>query len=255
MVDLFEEVEEGLRSERYLTVTRRLVPWGIGLLAAIIVAYGAWWAYTAWQEGNTVNAAVAYQKGVDALAGGDTTGAFAAFETAAKAGSPGYRTLALLQEGDLRLAAGKPDEAAKLYDDASKDAPNQIFADLASLKAAEALLDTAPLADEQARLTPLMGADRPYALYAKEALAMAELIGGKTDDAKKTFTALSVALGSSDDMRQRAQMAILLIDSGETQTAVQAIKIAATMPPPPPASVAPQGAPGAAPPPAAGAAP
>ena len=256
MVDLFEEVEEELRSDRYLKLVRGLAPWATGLFALVLAGYCAYWGYTVWQDRNLSAAAAAYQKGVDALSQNDTTGAFAAFEVAARSDAPGYKTLALLQEGDLRLAAGKADEAAKLFDSAAAAAPNQIFADLASLKAAEALMDSAPYAQLQTRLTPLTDSARPYSLYAREALAMAKLMAGKTADARKDFTVLGLALGAPQDMRERSQIAIALIDSGEAQTAVQAVKIAATMPPPPPATVAPPpvGSQGGPPSPPAGAA-
>ncbi len=253
MVDLFEEVEEELRSDRTAKLARGLIPWVSGLFALVLVGYLAYWGYTAWQSHNLAAAGLAYEKGLDALAQNDTAGALTNFEAAAKAGAPGYRTLALMQEGDLRLVAGKPDEAAKLYDQAATGAPNEIFADLARLKAAEALMDTTPLPQIQARLAPLAAPNRPYALYAKEALAMAELMAGRTADARRDFTGLSLSLEAPEDLRQRAQMALTLINSGEAQTAAAAAKLAATMPPPPTATVGPQGAPSAPPPAAAGA--
>ena len=129
-----------------------------------------------------------------------------------------------MQEGGLKLAAGKTADAVSFYDQAAKTAPSPILADLASLRAAEALLDTAPLAELQRRLLPLADAKRPYTLYAREALAMAKLLAGKTADARRDFSVLSDSLGISDDMRQRCQVAVQLIDAGEAATAVAAVK-------------------------------
>lgn len=256
MVDLFEEVEEELRSERYLKLARSVAPWVTAIFAIVLVGYCAFWGYTIWQDRDLAAAAAQYQKGVDALATNDTTGAFAAFEPVAKDGPPGYRTLALMQEANQRVEAGKPDEAAKLYDAAAAAAPNQILGDLASLKAAEVLMDSTPYAQLQTRLTPLTDAKRPYSLFAREALAMAKLLAGKTADARKDFTVIGFSLGAPQDMRERAQVAIAVIDAGDAPTAVAAAKLAATMPPPPPASVGPpppdggQGGPPPSPPPA-----
>ena len=100
------------------------------------------------------------------------------------------------------------------------------------------LLDTAPFAEVQQRLAPLADNKRPYSLYAREALAMAKLMAGRTAEARKDFSVLSVSVGVPDDMRQRCQLAMTLIDSGEAAVAVTAVKLAATLPPPPPASVA-----------------
>lgn len=232
MTDLFEEVEEQIRSEKYLGLLRRVAPWATAIFLAALLSYLGYWGFKAYQDRNLAAAALSYQKGVDALGQNDAAGAFADFQAAAKAGPPGYKTLALMQEGDLRLAAGKSDEAAKLFDAAAEAAPNQIFGDLARLKAAEALLDSAPYAQLQTRLEPLTATKRPYAIYAREALAMAELMAGKAQDAKRDFTVIGLSLDAPEDMRQRAQVAIALIDGGEAQTAAAAVKAAATMPPP-----------------------
>lgn len=258
MVDLFDEVDEQLRSDRYVSLLRRLAPWVTGLLAVVLLGYFAFWGYKAWQDRNLDAAGAAYQKGVAALSTGDMAGAQSSFQASAKAGAPGYKTLALMQQAALALADNKNAEAAKLYDQAAAAAPNQIFGDLARLRAAQALLDTAPLAQMQTRLTPLTDAKRPFAPYAKEALAMAELMAGKTTEARQAFTVVSLSFGAPEDMRQRAQLAIAAIDNGEAASAVAAVKEAATMPPSPPMTLAPPNsaapAPAGAPPSPAGAA-
>ncbi len=262
MVDLFEEVEEELRSDRNLSLVRRVAPWVTGVLALFLFGYLAFWGYSAWQDRNLAAGALAYQKGVDALSTGDTKTALDSFAAASKAGAPGYKALALMQQANLKVELNRPDEAAKLFDQAADAAPNQIVGDLARLKAAQALLDTAPLPQLTTRLTPLMDPKRPYAVFARETLAMAMLMAGKTADARKDFSTLQLSLLAPEDLRQRAQLAVVLIDSGEVSSAVSAVKVAATMPPPPtsmvgappPATQGPdQGPPGAAQSPPAGA--
>jgi hypothetical protein len=239
LVDLFDEVDEELRSDRYRNVLRTLLPWATGIFAAVLLGYLAYWGYTAWQDRNLAAGALAYQKGVDALSSGDAKAALVSFQAASKAGAPGYKALALMEQGNLRAELDKPDEAAKLFDQAADAAPNQIIGDLARLKAAQALLDTAPLPQLNTRLTPLMEGKRPYAIFARETLAMAKLMAGKNADARKDFSVIQLSLTAPEDMRQRAQLAIALIDSGEAATAVSAVKTAATMPPPPAAMVGP----------------
>jgi hypothetical protein len=239
LVDLFDEVDEELRSDRYRNVLRTLLPWATGIFAAVLLGYLAYWGYTAWQDRNLAAGALAYQKGVDALSSGDAKAALVSFQAASKAGAPGYKALALMEQGNLRAELDKPDEAAKLFDQAADAAPNQIIGDLARLKAAQALLDTAPLPQLSTRLTPLMEGKRPYAIFARETLAMAKLMAGKNADARKDFSVIQLSLTAPEDMRQRAQLAIALIDSGEAATAVSAVKTAATMPPPPAAMVGP----------------
>ena len=239
MVDLFDEVEEQLRSDRYVALLRRVAPWITGVLVLVLLGYLGFWGFKAWQDRNLATASAAYQKGVDALGQGDAAGAKSSFLQVEKAGAPGYKTLALMQLAASSLAAGKDADAARLYDQAADAAPNQILGDLARLRAAQALLDTAPLAQIQTRLRPLADPKRPFAAYAKEALAMAELLAGQTAQARRDFTVVSLSLGAPDDMRQRAQLAIAAIDAGEAPSAIAAVKTAATMPPSPPMTLGP----------------
>jgi hypothetical protein len=245
VVDFIEEVDEQVRSDRYRAFARKSWPWFAALLAAVIIAFLVVWGYETWRDQNIAKASIAYDKSLTALAQGDEIGAYNGLDPIAKSGPAGYRTLALLEQGNVRLSAGKAEEAADLFEQASKAAPNPILRDLASLRAALALVDTAPLPRVQTLLTPLIGQNKPFDLEAREALATAKLAAGKTADARADFTALSLSLGVSQTMRARAQAAIDLIDSGETAAAIAAAKTAATLPPPKPGSLpgaTPQGA-------------
>ena len=230
MVDFVEEVEERLRAERYADLARRYLPWFIAALAAAVVGWLGVWGYNAWRDRNIGAASIAYDKGLTALTSGDQTGAFSAFEPIGKSGPAGYRTLALLQEGNLRLTAGNAVEAAALYDAAAKASGNPILHDLAALRAAQALMDTTPYAQLETRLKPLIAEGRPFSMPAREALAMAKLQAGKAQEARGDFNALSLTLGVSPEMRARAQGAIALIDSGQAGLVAQVVKAAASLP-------------------------
>ena len=189
---------------------------------------------------------------VNALAQGDETGAFTRFDQIGRTGPAGYRSLALIQAGNLRLAANKTGEAAGFYDRAAKAAPNTIFGDLARLRAAQALLDTAAFTDLRARLAPLIGENKPFNLAAREALALAKLRDGQASAARNDFSALTLTLGVSQAMRSRAQAAIALIDAGEGKLVGPAALAAAAVPPS--AAILPgaEGSPAAAAPPGPG---
>jgi hypothetical protein len=239
VVDLFEEVEEELRSDWYKKLLHRGAPWVTAALAVVLAAYLGYWGFKLYQDRNLAKANLEYQTGVDALAKNDSAGALQHFQAAESAGAPAYKALALMQQAGVSATAGKNQAAADLYDAAAKAAPNQIFADLASLRAAQMLLDTAPLPQLRARLEPLADPKRPFSLYAKEALAMAELMAGQTAAAERHLKVLITTLGVSDDMRERAEATVQLIDAGETPVAIAAVQAAAKLPPPPPMSLTP----------------
>ncbi len=231
MVDFVEEVEERLRAERYASFANRWLPLIVAAVVAVVVGWLGVWGWRTWQDRNIGRASVAYDGAMTALGSGDQTGAFTALAPVAKDGPAAYRSLALMAQGDIRLGADKPQEAAALYDEAAKAAPNAVFRDLARLRAAEVLMDTAPYPQIQTRLQPLIGEKKPYDLLAREALAMAKIQAGKVQEARGDLNALSLTLGVTAAMRNRAQAAIQLIDTGQAARVGQVVRQAATMPP------------------------
>ncbi|MEO8926039.1 MAG: tetratricopeptide repeat protein [Caulobacteraceae bacterium] len=247
MTDFIEEVDEQLRSDRYRTLARRAAPWFLAAFIAVVVGWVGVWGYNTWQDRNIGKASIAYDKALTSLAQGDETGAYTGFEALGRSGPAGYKTLGLMQQGNIRLAAGKGAEAAVFYDAAARAAPNAILRDLERLRAAQALLDTAPYPQIQTRLAAIIGDKKPFDLEAREALAMAKLMAGKTAEARGDFNALTLTLGVSEAMRGRVQAAIALIDAGEAANAVQVVKAAALLPPPKQPAFGAQGGDGGAP--------
>jgi hypothetical protein len=93
-------------------------------------------------------------------------------------------------------------------------------------------MDTAPLAEIDGRLQPLLKEGRPYRAQAREALAMARLQAGKTKEARADFAVLTLLPDVPDDMRSRAQVAVQLIDSGQAAQVASVAKAAAALPAP-----------------------
>jgi hypothetical protein len=246
VVDVFDEVEEQLRSDRYKSFALKALPWAAALAVAAILGTGGWIGWTSYQQGKVDKAGEAYQA---ALLNAEKVGAvasFPGFEAISKTAPQGYKTLALLQMGAIRLEENKTPAAVAYFDQAAKLAPNPVLGDLAGLNSALALLDTAPYKDIEARLTPLMGEKSPYRVQAKEALAFAKLRAGDLKGAREDFVVLSNSLdNNSDEVRQRAQGAIAMIDSGSAKDLPAAVKAAIALPPS--AAFAPPAGPQAAP--------
>ena len=120
----------------------------------------------------------------------------------------------------------------KLFDEAAEAAPSDIIGDVARLKSAFALLDTAPYKDLEARLTPLTAEGRPYRAEAREALAFAKLMAGDLAGARSDFVVISLMADAGQDARQRAEAAKALIDSGSAKAIPGAVKAALALPPP-----------------------
>jgi len=247
VVDVFDEVEEQLRSDRYKTLALKALPWIGAATVAVVIGVGAYWGWTSYQAREADKASEAYQAALETMGREGVAKGFPAMQTVAKGGANGYRALALMHMGGIRLDEGKTAEAVAYFDEAAKLSGDPVLGDLARLKSAFALMDTAPFKEIEARLTPLAGEKSPYRVKAKEALAFAKLQAGDAKGAREDFSVLANLLdNSSDDVRQRAQAAMQVIDSGGSTALPAAVKASIALPPAPSLPTGPQLAPNGA---------
>jgi len=232
VVDVFEEVEEQLRSDRYKALALKLLPWAAGaLVLALAIAIGVW-AFESYRTKADAKASDEYAQALEALDKNQTAEAQTLFTEVSKSSSKAYKALALQHLGGIKLAANDVPGAVKLFDESATVAPDPIVADAARLKSAFALLDTASLKDMQARLDPLMKEGRPYRTEAREALAFAKLMAGDTAGARGDFVVVSLLPDAQEGSRNRARAAISLIDSGSAKLVPSVAKAALALPPP-----------------------
>ncbi len=137
-----------------------------------------------------------------------------------------------MQEAGIRLDENKVQEAVALFDQAAKVSHDPTVADMARLKSALALLDTAPYPAMEERLKPLTDPKRPYASMAREALAMAKLKAGMLKEARADFVVLRLLPNAPDGVHRRASVAVDAIDSGAAAQVPAAVKAALAAPPP-----------------------
>jgi hypothetical protein len=246
VVDVFGEVDEQIRSDRLNTFLQRAWPVFVGALVAVLVVVIGYWGYGQYRTNESAKASQAYSDALDLENKGDPASALKAFDqfgVIAK-GTGAYASLALMQQAGIRMDQNKPADAAALFDKAAASTKSPLIADIATLKAAYALMDTAPLSQMVDRLTPLTKPERPFHAQAREALGLAKLGAGQMKDAKADLVALSLLSDTPDSLRQRAQAVIAMIDSGTAGSlkslAQQALTAApAQMAPPPGAQGAP----------------
>jgi len=232
VTDVFDEVEEQLRADRYKTLALRALPWVLGGLVLVLAVVLGLWGWSAFQARSMAEASQAYAEGVEAFGEGDLNKAEQRFAEVAADGPEGYAALALMQQAGLRVNDGDVEAAVKLFDEAAEKASDPVLADAARLKSAFALLDTAPLSELKTRLEPLTEEGRPYRALALEALAFAKLLGGEMDEARSDFGVLALMPGVSDVERQRAQAARAMIDSGAASALPDVVKASRALPEP-----------------------
>jgi Uncharacterized protein conserved in bacteria len=214
VVDVFDQVEEELRSDRYKRLARTWLPVIGGVLLVALIAALSWWGWQKMETSKADKASIAFQRGLDSLEANNPVGADAAFTQAANEGNAAYKALALNHRAGIAVRQNRIPEAVELFDEAAGASRDPILRDSAALKAVLLLTDTASLEDLQARLEPLMKEGRPYRAFAREALAMAQLQNGKTAEARQTLVILKNSLDTPREISQRAELAISAIDDG-----------------------------------------
>ena len=239
MVDVFEQVEEELRADRWKRLARKWGPVVGGVLAlALIVALG-FWGMDALKSSQGAKGAAAYDRGIEAAQGGNVAAAEAAFQEAEKAGNSAYKALALTQRAALAVQRNQIPQAIELFDQAARADRDPLLADQAVLKGTWLMMDQgATLEQIEGRLEPLLREGRPFRAFAQETQAMARLLHGKPAEARQVFVQLQLGQNVPDDVRQRAQAAVTAIDNGAAQSIADTAKAMARQP-------APAGLPGA----------
>jgi len=205
VAEIFHEVDEDVRRERYEKLWKAYGKYLVGAVVAIVVATVAvvgWRQYQLSQreaEGERFAAALAL-----AAEGRSTEAATAFAELAGDAGA-GYRLLARFQAAAALKASGASDRAVAIYDRIAADGGGgEVLRDLAALLAVQTLFDQAPAAELERRLAPLLGADNPWRYSARELAALVALKSGDRAAAREGFAALADDAAAPAGLRARA---------------------------------------------------
>ncbi len=201
MADIFNEVDEEIRREQFKKLWDR---YGILVVIAavlIVAGVGGWRGYQWWQAKQAAEASVAYDAASELVDQGKPAEAEAAFAKLATDGTTGYRLLARLRAA---AAEKNPEAAVAAYDAIAKDSSvNTTLQELAAVRAALLLVDTAPLAEMTQRLEPLTAAGSTFRHTARELLALASVKAGDSASAKKWIDMLLADPDTPQSARQR----------------------------------------------------
>jgi len=214
VVDVFEQVEEELRSDRYQRLAKTWLPLVGGVLGVALLAALAWWGWDSWQSRQADQASAAYDRGMEALEAGNLRGADREFLDAQDKGNAAYKALALAQRGAIAVEENRLPQAVELFDQSARAARDPLLADAQALKAALLVIDTGSLEDVRGRLKPLMGENRPYRALAEEALAAKLLQHGQTKEARDLLGQLQIRPDVPENVRERARSSVAMIDAG-----------------------------------------
>jgi hypothetical protein len=170
--DIFREVDEEVRREQLLRLWQR---YGYLLIAAcvlLVAAVGGWRAYHWWETKKAAEAGAAFEAAIALSNEGKHKEAEEAFARLTVGSTATYRMLARFREAG-ELARRDPKAAVAIFDALAGDAGvGRTLQDLAALRAAMILVDTAPYDEIRQRLEPLTAPERTFRHSARATLAL-----------------------------------------------------------------------------------
>lgn len=203
MTDIFREVEEEVRRERYQLLWKKYGAYLITAAALIVLAVAAYQLWLVWDRSQREAASRQFQAAQQMAQTGRLADAEKAFAKLAAEGPSGYATLAKFHQAAVMLAQGKRDAALALYGSlAQTDDP--VMNGAARLRIAWALADSAPRAQIEKTVAPMSQPDNPWRFAAREVLAYAELHAGNRAAATEAYARLAAEKDAPTGIRQRA---------------------------------------------------
>lgn len=201
---LFREVDEEVRQEQFKKLWARYGNAVIGLCLIVVIGVAGYQGWRYWQQKQSEEAGDAFFAAAELAGGGKADDALKQFETINKTG---FAELAKLREAAALAQQGKPDDAVKAYDALAADGTaDAALRDVARIRAAALVANTASLADLEARLKPFDADANPWRNYARELLATAAFRLKDYQAADREVQAILGDQTAPANLRQRAKM-------------------------------------------------
>lgn len=230
MADIFQEVDEELRKDRYQVWLRKYGPWVLGAAIVIIAVVGGWQFWESWSESRRNTASDTYNSAAQLVEGERWDEAGVALDDISENGPDGYATLALMQRGAVALEAGDNEAARGFFERAAARSPDPLVRDLATLKAALAGYESYSADDLANRLGRIAGGDNAMRHLASELIAAKAMDEADYETARSEYESIVFALDAPDGVRARASAALAVLNRVAPETADDADVAEATGP-------------------------
>lgn len=205
---LIREVDEELRHEQFQALWQKHGNLVVGAALALVLGVAGWQGFSSWQSGQRAKSGAAFSTAMQELKAGKRDEAVAELGKVTAEGTAGYQVLADLKLADIKLAAGDREGAVALFDRVASRAGDDIYRDLARIKAAYLQLDSADPAAVAASVDKLAVESSPWRHSAREIQALAAAKRG--DDAKAVDLFRKIADDPAAPQGVRARAAEML---------------------------------------------
>ena len=205
MSELFDEVDEEVRRDQLKKLWDRYSIHIVAGAILIVAAVGGWRGYQYLEAKKAAEAGRAFDVAVDLAEQNKHAEAEAALNNLAATAPSGYRMLARLRVA-AEVATRDPQAGAKMYDDISADRSiGTAEQDLARIRAAGLLLETASYPSMRERLEAATKPDATFRHTARELLALSAWRANDTTAARQWLDMIANDGETPSGLRSRAE--------------------------------------------------
>jgi hypothetical protein len=203
--ELFDEVDEEVRREQLKKLWDNYSLHIIALALLIIASVGGWRGYQYFEAKKAAEAGDAFNKAIELSDQGKHAEAEAAFAELAAKAPYGYRVLSRLRAAG-ELASRDPQAAAKMFDEVAADGSvGTELQELARIRAAGLLVDSATYADMLRRLESDTVSGATFHHVARELLALSAFRANDSTAARKWLDMIALDGETPPSLRSRAE--------------------------------------------------
>ena len=202
---LIREVDEDLRHDQMNALWKRYGNLFYGVAVAIVVGVALWQVWHTWQNKQNMAASDKYVAAVTLLESGNKDEALKQLTALEAGGTSGYRLLAKLKQADILVGNGDVNGALAVYQAIGADSSvDQLYRDMAKIKAAYLGLDTTDPAMMDRQVEALAAESSPWQFEAREIHALDALKRGESTRAIELYKGLADDVVGPQGVRTRA---------------------------------------------------
>lgn len=220
--NIFQEIDEELRSDRMRALWRRFAPYVIGAAVGVVVLVAVNEGWNWYHANNAAQSSDELYEAFELIDGGDLTAAQTQLDTLIADGSGSYPVLAQFRKAGVMAREGKVAEAVAAYDTLANNQSNPRLRELALVLAGTLMVDAGTLADVESRVGSIADEGNAMRNAAREALGLAQYKAGDFAAAQANFEAVVNDPMTQTSTRNRMgyYLAQLLAEGAVAETSV-----------------------------------
>jgi hypothetical protein len=209
--DIFREVDEEIRKERYATLWKKYGAYVIAAAVVLVLAVAGYQGWQQWQRSQALSASDSYNAAVTQLEQGNTEQGLQQLGELADPSGDGYALLAAFRRAELLAEQGSTQEAVAIWNEIAGSGGSDPLRQLADVFAVMHQVDSGDPDQLAGRLQPLAAEDSPYRWTALELQATLAHKQGDDDQAIELFKQIADGGDVPPAQRRRATQMLELL--------------------------------------------